>query len=348
MTGGLEADEFRPLHMVSFCTPPMCSFGRAYAVGYRAHIQQESLHLLVLFCLDVRNGRVINETELYHSDCAITNRVFAAWLCGRALMPSTDGVRIFITTDDGATICVNSIDGRIEWAVRYPVRQVSDYRRQGEDPGTDYWACEKSFYADGVVLSAAADSRWLFAHDADTGEVLWGWDNKARTVNYVFDVRNSQVRLCGEFMVTLDLKTGREIDTTHIEHPEKSIICGRICASENLIYWPTQRGIMAYDTRNSKLLKGFAFQTMKPISDPDDIAEPNMEYAGNLILAGNRLVAVSERRITFYGPARKPAPETPPGRRRHEGRKQRAGRQRHPRTRNAGARQARPADPVAR
>ncbi len=311
MTGGCDADDYRPLHLISFCTPPLCLSGKAYAVGYNPHPQKKS-NRYSLYCMDCMTGRVLWEAPLYQNECIIEEGVFDTRLRGRALMPSTDGTRIFVATDDGASLCVNTIDGRIDWATKYPVKRLMDeYSRYEEDYNKTYWSGMRSVYADGILLVTAADSRWLFAHDADSGEVLWKWDNKARTVDYIFGVRDSKVILCGEYLAMFDLKTGRPIKKMRVPYPPNSFICGRICASDTCLYWPTKQGIMVYDLRNFKLRAAFSFKTMKAARNVGDMGEAKEEYSGNLILVGDKLVSVSDKRITFYGPA--PAePETPP------------------------------------
>ncbi len=302
MTGGFAANDFRPMHLISFCTPPLCLAGNAYAVGYMPNPHKKS-NSYSLYCLDNTTGRMRWEVPLYQTESVLERYGLDPRLRGRALMPSSDGIRIFVATDDGASICVNAIDGRIDWATKYPVRDSRN--RYGYYPSAPapakYWSGMGSVHSDGVVLVTAADSRWLFAHDADSGKVLWKWDNKARTVDYIFGVRDSKVILCGEYLTVLDIKTGDFVKSIRVPYPRDSFICGRICASDTCLYWPTTKGIMIYELSGFKLRSAFSFKTMAGVRSPEDIGGEKAEYSGNLILAGDRLVAVSDRRITFYG-----------------------------------------------
>jgi hypothetical protein len=280
---------------VDFCTPPAFSGGRGYAVGiFGADMTKKDF---ALYCLDPYSGRLLWKSNLFQTASSPAQMNYSMPADNTAQLPLADGGDLYITTNEGATMCVSALDGRIEWLVKYVVSQCT-FMPFSPAPQM-YWYEIRPQLAEGVLLAAAGDCRLLNAHDPATGEILWKWDNADMLCRYVLGANEGILYLAGDYIVPLGLKSGKLLAFPQAFHVPSLI--GRPCMSDGHIYAPARGGILTYDLKSLKLASIFSFKTMSPVANVEELAFGKEEYTGNLAICDGMLVALNPGRISAFG-----------------------------------------------
>ena len=280
---------------------PVVVGGRAYVALCRRNPQLE----LVVACLDSSDGRLLWQRHIgaFRSNVVdSSNRV-------SHLLLTAGGGRIFLSTDVGAIVAIDSADGRLEWAVSYESRSeespaaLSDPSRKTLRPAL--------FHA-GLLFVAPNDSSSAYCIEADSGRLRWQFSYLQTTTdsdprsNDTKQLRSKQWRhllgigpggLSGRLIVSgnslwaIDIETGATAWSVNESLFERNgnAAFGRGLIAGDQVMVPLRESIEIFDFKS-----GIHVRTV-PLKVPGSV-----EQGGNLTLANGTLLVAQPGRLAAY------------------------------------------------
>jgi outer membrane protein assembly factor BamB len=207
---------------------------------------------------------------------------------------------LYVNTNLGGVAALNTRDGQLQWLTLYPRTLKGDLGKPGPYTCRDLTPC---LYDRGTLLVAPADSRWLFAIDAATGQILWQGGPEVDGVVHLLGVSGENLIASGDRIYWISLKAPEQGRVTHVwpDGDEKPGY-GRGILAGDCVWWPTREKIYQFDQASGRLKKAF------------DLV-PRGITGGNLLVAGGRmLIAASQELVALGGtrPAQVPGLNRPP------------------------------------
>ena len=141
---------------------PVVVGGRAYVAVCRRHPQLE----LMVACLAASDGRLLWKRPIGAFRTSVDdshNRV-------SHLLLTAGGGRLFLSTDAGAIVAMDAIDGRLEWAVTYESRPDDTPPVQRDLSGK---GLVPAMFHQGRLFVAPSDATSAFCMEADSGRIQW-------------------------------------------------------------------------------------------------------------------------------------------------------------------------------
>jgi outer membrane protein assembly factor BamB len=194
------------------------------------------------------------------------------------------GGMLFVATNNGALLAVSIAGRQVEWALQHDTKPQMGNQRfwingmmvaPTESPGT-------LLDSDGVFYVKDASSHLMYVVDPAGPSVKWKRSISAD--ESVVTISNGTAYLVGGEISALDLKSRKLLWSTKLpqgRQSEQSLVC------LDHIYVPTARGIFDIDPSNGDIRRIFRG------ADRDS-------GAARLILAGDKLIAISDTAVTAY------------------------------------------------
>lgn len=276
---------------------PVVVGGRAYIVVCRRHPQLE----LMVACLDASDGRLHWKRPIGAFRTSVDeshNRV-------SHLLLTAGGGRLFLSTDAGAIVALDAIDGRLEWAVSYESRPddsppaLSDLSRKGLVP---------AMYHEGLLFVAPSDATSAYCIEADSGRIRWrhSYLNSVQNDGGINRLRQKQWRhllgvvrggATGRLIISGNSLSAIDVDTGNVvwEHREGATMhagegaYGRGLIADDQIFVPLHDSIEIYRVETGEHLRRVWLKS------PD-----SPQSGGNLTLAGGMLLVAQPNRLAAY------------------------------------------------
>jgi outer membrane protein assembly factor BamB len=197
------------------------------------------------------------------------------------------GDTVYYNTNLGAIASLAARDGRVHWIKQYDRAREGDLSKLKGHFHRDLTPC---VYHRGIVYCAPADTPFIFALDAVTGQTLWASD-LAEDVVHLLGVSSGRLVASGDRLWWFDAASG-EVVARWPEGPGAGLHgYGRGLIAADAVLWPTrEQRIFVFDIATAR-------QRREPID-----LRPLDVRAGNLIVAGNHLIIAGAKEIVALGP----------------------------------------------
>lgn len=276
---------------------PVVVGGRAYVTLCRRHPQLE----LMVACLDASDGRLLWRRPIGAFRTSVDeshNRV-------SHLLLTVGGGRLFLSTDAGAIVAMDAVDGRLEWTITYESRPeegppaLSDHYRKGLLP---------AMFHQGLLFVAPSDSTAAYCIEADSGRIHWQYSylNQVPRDREANRLRVKQWRhllgvvrggpagrliVSGTSLLAIDVETGVAVwergEGASFRGGEGAY--GRGLIADDQIFIPLRESIEIYQAQTGQHLR----QVLLKVPD-------SPQYGGNLTLAGGMLLVAQPNRLAAY------------------------------------------------
>lgn len=280
----LRVAEVSPPSGVQFGGPPVVLDGRAYVVLRASQLRPQ----VSVACYAVASGRELWRTKICTGQPMATERSTAADLLSLA------GDTLYLNTNLGAIAAVAVRDGQIRWLRTYSRAadtlsvQSMQNMMLGAVPLQPLAAEAPCMVERGRVVVKPTDSRDVLCLDAASGALLWK-STQPKELRLLGVARGS-VTLSGDFLLSLDLETGRSRfqwpDTQHAGLRGY----GQGCLAGDEVFWPTRNTIYAFDLARGELSR-----------PPIDITSLTSEGA-NLAAAHGCLIVAGTKEMNVWAP----------------------------------------------
>jgi len=183
---------------------------------------------------------------------------------------------VYWQSNSGAVASLDSRSGKLRWLTTYTRRDELDTDEVNNE-------MISPIVYEGLVYVAPADSRSLFAFDANTGDLAWRTNPLPRkSVRHLIGIADNKIFVTGSHVTTVDRFTGRVLNRWPEGEGKNSGGRG-ILVGENFL-WPTQNdGVIALNVK-----------TLQP-------AEPKLvPETGHLAATRNYLAITNGEKITVY------------------------------------------------
>ncbi len=218
---------------------------------------------LYVLLLDPKNGKRVDKIYI----CGYGGRTFSALSCLEPCL--SDGIA-FVQTGAGAIAALDTMDWSIRW--------ISRYERKPEGAAGGWLPTPLIGVAD-VVLAAPTDADQLICFDRMTGRPLWQIPRE--DFLYLLGATERHAWLVGKQVRMIEVENGRTLWQAEAAEPT-----GRGALTDERIYLPTTKGLLAYKT-----------DTGDPIAlEQPDTARP----LGNLLVWDRALYSVSSTEVSKY------------------------------------------------
>jgi outer membrane protein assembly factor BamB len=196
---------------------------------------------------------------------------------------------LYVNTNLGGVAALNTRDGQLQWLAVYPRALKGDLGKPGPFTCRDLTPC---LYDRGTLLVAPADSRFLLAIDAATGQILWQSGPEVEGVVHLLGVSGENLIASGDRIYWIRLKAPDQGRVTHVwpDGDEKPGY-GRGILAGDCVWWPTREKIYQFDQASGRLKKAF------------DLV-PRGITGGNLLVAGGRMLIATPQELVALGESR--------------------------------------------
>lgn len=207
---------------------------------------------------------------------------------------------LYVATNLGAVAAI-STSGDIRWLHTYPRSQGGEARAHFQRD------LNPPVVAQGLVLVAASDRNPIFALDALTGQEVWKTPSMLDTV-HVLGLCNGNLVASGDRLWFFDLRSGR-VAGCFPDRPMRQGY-GRGLIIGDRVYWPMRGSkIAVYGRATTNTTVADSVRAPEKV-DEILLAERGVNAtAGNLVLAGDRLLVAGGERLFGFSPYSGKAPE---------------------------------------
>ena len=241
--------------------------------------------MMNLVAIDIDNGHVRWKLELGTPQGANNGRGQGQYDYGGPRILSAGGM-LYVATNNGALLAVNPTSRRIEWALEHDTRPPNNQNQR--------------FWMNGIMVSTAVEgpptlleSDGVFYLKDGAARLLYALDPAAPGVNWkrpftaeesVAAIDGNIAYLVGHELSALDLKSRKLLWSTKLPAQTNTPV-PLVCPDH--IYVPTARGIFDLDPANGDIRQVFRG------ADRDS-------SGGKLLVAGDKLIYVSDTAVTAY------------------------------------------------
>jgi outer membrane protein assembly factor BamB/TolA-binding protein len=192
----------------TFATAPTPDGGRLYVGAVKQKLSTDPFQHYVL-CLDPATGRILWSTYVASGGTEINlfgNSTRES--LGSPVAVTEDSV--YYCTNHGAIAALDKKTGRIRWMHRYRQLQVMPTRSVYVQKNRLEWVNSPPVVARGTVAVTPTDSHFLYALDAQSGQLRWDRP-RGQDVRMLYGVQDATLVLGGERLELCDLQSGRPV-----------------------------------------------------------------------------------------------------------------------------------------
>lgn len=290
-------------HGHSFCGQPLVTRGQAYVITHPVGgVAQEgqpsgNARSLTLHRIDATTGRRLWSLPLGDADVQANPYIQFVWMPQPTLL--LDGRTLFVLTNNGALMAVDTGAGEVAWAARLHAPEgIGDQNPRNmyniQPPSANAQGAGAMFIRAGVLYAKEARSPRVYAFNPPDAEVLWERAVPADAELIGVDADNLYVMAPAVRAYPLNAE-------------------GRMAWNNNQVGGPAiGSGLLADDTlylMGGNKLRALSLENGDPAgSYPSRYLRGN---GGQLLMVGDKLICVTQRDITCFQVPSQPAPRNP-------------------------------------
>ncbi len=220
------------------------------------------------------------------------------------------GGRLFYNTNLGTIVCLDPLNGRVEWLTRYTRYMTRDqtYPKPDRFRYRDLTPC---MVHRGLVYCAPQDCPEIFALDATTGDLVWSTDDEqVADAIHVLGVYDDSLVVSGDRLIWLDRLSGRVLSrfpgsttpgvVNALPSPRG---LGRGAITGGKVFWPTSDEMFVFPASVEPVGDVAAPITVPAIQSRIRIDARGKE-GGNIIVAGDWLLFCTPNRLMAFHAAK--------------------------------------------
>ncbi len=216
------------------------------------------------------------------------------------------GGRIFYNTNLGSIVCLNPLDGGVEWLAQYQPTEEPEQSHRGDR--FRYRDLNPCLVDRGLVICAPQDCAEVFALDASTGDLVWSTDaDLVPDANHLLGVTNDHLVLGGDRLYWLDRLSGQLAAVypgSHTPGPDMALPSprglGRGALSHSSVYWPISGEILVFQAQLEPPESGRKMSVAEPVLLRRIKLASRSQDGGNLVVVDGCLVYASAMRIMAF------------------------------------------------
>jgi hypothetical protein len=194
------------------------------------------------------------------------------------------GGMLFIATNNGALIAVNTAQHRVEWAFRHDTKYIDVTRGWWGYVMPTFEMPPTLMMHEGALYVKDSGGRMIYALDPSGPSVKW--KRVAEPEEMMLSIEGHTAYLLGHYLSSVDMKTG-----VLNWSPKLPVLRSNIEPLETLghVYVSTDRGIVDIDKH-------------RQLGDPPKIfrGADHEGSGGRLMMTGDKLICVTDRAVTAY------------------------------------------------
>lgn len=192
------------------------------------------------------------------------------------------GNELYVATNSGALFAVNMVSHQIDWVFQHATKPADDNSRWWGMPPPDVTFSSAILHRDGLLYLKDGDSAGLCALDLSVPAVKW--KRLVTTEDIIAAIDGHTAYMLGHDLSALDLTSQKLLWSTRLPG---EIAPTMIAVCPNHVFAPTSRGIFDIDPANGDVRLRFH-------------GADRQSGASRLIIAGDKLISVSETAVTAY------------------------------------------------
>ena len=293
----VAARELFPGEAWRFEGTPVILAGRAYVTVCRRNPQLE----LMVVCLDASDGRLLWQRPVGGFRTSVNDSHHRV----SHLLLTAGGGRLFLSSDCGAIVAVDPLDGRLEWAITYESRAkslvtLSDPRQHELLP---------PLFANGLLFVAPNDADTAFCIEAESGRVRWKYPYLTPPIQNVPEILrqewestqlrerqwrhllgvvpggvNGRLIVSGESLAAIDIESGRVVWQQSVSAVGRGILAG------DQILLTEQNSLEIRSQQTGERIRKIELNT------PD-----SPQQGGNLTIANGMLLIAQPNQLAAFG-----------------------------------------------
>jgi len=196
---------------------------------------------------------------------------------------------IYFNTNLGAVAALRARDGQLKWVTVYPRATSLDPGKSADFTCRDLTPC---VYYQGQLLVAPSDTEYVFALDAETGQLEWETD-LAKDVVHLLGVTNGHLIASGDRLYWISVNSlrrdhGGRINFQWPDQPKSGVVArGRGALAGPYVYWPTEEFLYVFHQRLRDTMQ---------VGQPVRLSEFGAS-GGNLVATDRYLLIAGEREL---------------------------------------------------
>lgn len=274
---------------------PICDGKNVYVAMRRSDVRPQA-HVA---CLDAETGQERWRRLVCAAETPARGQINE---CTHNMLTLHRGM-LYLNTNLGAVAALACDDGRISWISLYQRATSGDLGTPASHVYRDLNPC---IYDRGRLFVAPSDSEFIFAFDADTGELLWN-SRSANGAVHLLGVGAGTLFVSGDSLAGFNVESGKFTHDFKRDHPTPPGY-GRGALVGGNVYFPVREGDRFFlDVFDQRLTTAKQTRLVERISLSDKATTVKGEQhnititSGNLLVAGNRLLVATSDSLLAFG-----------------------------------------------
>ena len=194
-----------------------------------------------------------------------------------------DGRRLYVNTNLGAVVSLDTRDGQIEWLTKYRTPQVGDLGHPNPHFQRDLNPC---IAYRGMLFVAPSDSESIYAFDATSGDLLWESPHAA-SAQQLLGVGNGNLIAAGDRVYWINATTGKLLQRWPDTPNPKGFGRGALVGDQ--VVWPTREEIYLLSQKTGQMEKVIQLAALHP-----------GQTGGNLLVDAESMFIAGSESLTCY------------------------------------------------
>jgi len=211
-----------------------------------------------------------------------------------------EGRRLYVNTNLGAVVALDTRAGQIEWLTTYRTPQVGDLGQPSPHFQRDLNPC---IAYRGMLFVAPSDSESIYAFDSTSGDLMWESPHAASALQ-LLGVGNGNLIASGDRLYWINVTTGKLLQRWPDGPSPKGF--GRGVLVGDQVVWPTREEIYLLSQKTGQLEKVIQLAAQHP-----------GQFGGNMLVDADALYIAGSESLTCYShysqlpkSAANPSPQT--------------------------------------
>ncbi|MEM9415232.1 MAG: PQQ-binding-like beta-propeller repeat protein [Planctomycetota bacterium] len=295
----------------SFCGQPLVANGQLYAIAHSTGSgatpnnpgaaqplgQDQQLpggnnRTLTLYRIDASTGTAQWSLPLGEADLRVSPNAQYAWMPHPTM--HMDGRNLYVLTNNGAVLSVDTGAGEIDWAMRLQVPEGGGQQHYyiAQPPSANAQGPGAIAMVDNILYIKEARSPRVYAIDPDNAEMLWENDVPSNGEMIGADREHLYIMDQAVRAFPLDPEERMAWNASQIDSPR----IGAGLLADGALYVLGRDKLFALSLSNGDTLSAFESRYLRG-------------DGGRLMVAGGKIICVTRRDITAYNIPTQPAPQ---------------------------------------